>query len=149
MVLYSSNWKVKLEWIMSINFVNTAMIQANKWFPLIEDMVDMAAARKTKLYSFLVATVGYFFNRFLVKKDIYEYSIRSHFSRISRRGSHLSGCESCLSRCGSSLARNKMQLVTYILPVLYTDAIQRLSSVYINISYGRIVCSFKVRGVRF
>ena len=137
---------------MSINFVNTAMIQANKWFPLIEDMVDMAAARKTKLHSFLVTTREYFsreFNQFLVKKGIYEYSIRSQFSRISRHGSHLSGCESCLSRCGSSLARNKMQLVTYILPVLYTDAIQRLSSVYINISYGRIVCSFKVRGVRF
>ena len=67
-------------------------MQGNKLFPLNEDKVNMAAFKKTKLHSFLVATIEYFsqeFNWFLVTKTIYEYCIRSRFSPLARNNTRL------------------------------------------------------------
>ena len=79
--------KSKTTKILSIKFVNTAVMQADKRFPLNQHMVGTVMLRKTKLHSFLVATTEYFsqeFNQFLVMKTIYEYSIRSLFSHLVR-----------------------------------------------------------------
>ena len=63
--------KSKTTKILLIKFVNTVVMRANKRFPLNEDMVNSAAERKTKLQSFLVATIEYFsreFNWFIITK---------------------------------------------------------------------------------
>ena len=77
--------------IISIKFVNTAVMWANKRFPLNEDTVNTVVSRKTKLHLFLVATIEYFssreFYRFHVTKTIYEYSIWSRFSSREKRAS--------------------------------------------------------------
>ena len=52
--------KSKTTKILLIKFVNTVVMPANKRFPLHEDTVNLAAVRKTKLQSFLLATIAYF-----------------------------------------------------------------------------------------